>query len=397
MLQSWLPEGGTNLFQQIKAWRQQSQDAGRQILNLSIGQPSGPALFSARKAAAEAVMSEAETMHKYQDNDSPGVEGFAQRFVQALVKQDLSQEAVGYLPIPGIKPMLGLVPLACGSFLSDWPSGFRMVLTTNPGYPTPRDWSDYLDRHILEPTLNPENQFRFSTAELEPPFQLIMMNYPHNPSGQTASRRWLERLCAYCQEWDVRLFNDAAYHPLAHKRTSCTLTEVAVNYPGLSWAEAFSASKVIGNGTGWRVGAIVGSPDFVGDIATIKGNTDSGFVAFAAAGVIHAVENDQEGIRQCRITYERRLMVLIDLLDNHGMRLAVRPGAGFFTLWRVPKRAFGEEIGDAEHFNQLMIRRTGVVGVHFNPSYIRYAVVGDVEAMLPDLDEAFAEADVSYE
>ena len=45
--------------------------------------------------------------------------------------------------------------------------------------------------------------------------------------------------------------------------------------------------------------------------------------------------------------------------------------------------------------NRLMIQRKGVVGVHFDP-YIRYAVVGDVEAMLPEIDEAFVEAAVSY-
>lgn len=391
-LQSWLEEGGTNLFQQIKAWSTEAEAKGAKLLRLSIGQPTGPALLSARKAAAEAVMSDAEPMHEYQDNGSPGVPDFARRFVQALVPRNLQNAAVVYLPIPGIKPMLGLVQLACyggdGATLS-------VATMTDPGYPTPWDWGAYLNLHVQELPLDPVNHFRFSVSNVSTETQLLMLNYPNNPSGQTATRRWLEDLCAYCVQWDIRLINDAAYAPLAHRRTSCTLTEVAVDFPRLSWAEAFSASKVIGNGTGWRVGAIVGSPDFVGDIAKIKGNTDSGFVAFAAAGVIHAIESDQRSIVRCQKTYKRRLRVLIDLLTRHGMQLAVRPGAGFFTLWKVPQKAFGEEITGAEHFNRLMILRTGVVGVHFDP-YIRYAVVGDIEAMLPNLDEAFAEAAVSY-
>ena len=38
-----------------------------------------------------------------------------------------------------------------------------------------------------------------------------MINYPHNPSGQIATEDWLHDLCAYCQQHDIRLFNDAAY------------------------------------------------------------------------------------------------------------------------------------------------------------------------------------------
>ncbi|HEX7455843.1 MAG TPA: aminotransferase class I/II-fold pyridoxal phosphate-dependent enzyme, partial [Candidatus Nanoarchaeia archaeon] len=281
-------------------------------------------------------------------------------------------------------------------YLDDWPSGFRAALMTKPGYPTPRNWCDYLQLHYQELPLHPRNSFRFSTDDIRKPTHLIMMNYPHNPSGQTASRRWLEELCGFCENYDIRLFNDAAYVPLTHRRTSCTLAEVAINFPDLSWLEAYSASKAVGNGTGWRVGAMVGSPDFVKDLSTIKGNTDSGFVAFSAAGVIDAVEHDIGGMGQHRRAFGHRLKILIQSLTAHGMQLAVQPGAGFFTLWKVPKGAFGEEVVDAEHFNRLMIERTGVVGVHFNPDYIRYAVVGDVEAMLPEIDEAFAEAAISY-
>lgn len=71
MRESRLPKGGMNLFQTIKAKRAEAAAKGIKIINLSIGQPEGPALESARIAAAEAVMSDAESMHEYQDNGSP--------------------------------------------------------------------------------------------------------------------------------------------------------------------------------------------------------------------------------------------------------------------------------------------------------------------------------------
>ena len=215
-----------------------------------------------------------------------------------------------------------------------------------------------------------------------------MMNYPHNPSGQIATAEWLEALCRHCAANDIRLFNDAAYICLAHGEESVTLAQIAPDHPELSWAEAYTAAKLIGNGTGWHVGALVGSPDFIADIAEVKGKTDAGLVAPMAAGVVAALEEDQAGIAEYRATYRRRLKVLSRLLTDCGMRLAIRPRAGFYTLWETPTHAFGREIAGAEDFNLAMIEETGVVGVNF-ASWLRYAVCADVEAMADDLGAAF--------
>jgi len=100
-------------------------------------------------------------------------------------------------------------------------------------------------------------------------------------------------------------------------------------------------------------------------------------------------------VKACRELYKRRIDILKGILIKHGMRLAIEPGAGFFTLWQRPDKAFGKAIKDAEHFNYLMIEKTGVVGVHFEP-YIRYSVTGDIEAMAKVIDDAFAKAEIGY-
>ncbi len=104
-------QGGENVLQAIRAKRASAEATGTILLDLSIGEPKGPALLSARRAAANAVMSDEEAMHAYQYNASPGVPGFSQRFVQVHVDRTFSDSEVDYLPIPGVKPMLGLVPL----------------------------------------------------------------------------------------------------------------------------------------------------------------------------------------------------------------------------------------------------------------------------------------------
>ena len=390
---SRLPQGGENVLQAVRAKRASVEASGVTLLDLSIGEPKGPALLSARTAAANAVMSDEEAMHAYQYNASPGVPGFTERFIQVHVPRTLENSQVDYVPIPGIKPMLGLLPLACGCA----ERRVTVATTTSPGYPIPADWCGYhplVDQYAL--LMNTENQFRFPPQAIAPSTGLIMMNYPHNPSGQVASEQWLRQVCQHCSDNDIRLFNDAAYIILSHGPDSVCLSQVAPDYPELSWAEAFTAAKLIGNGTGWHVGAMVGSPDFIGDIKEVKGKTDAGFVAPMAAGVMAAFEDDQESIDLYREMYRSRLGALIRVLSDQGMRLALEPAAGFFTLWLAPSKAFGRRVESAEHFNFMMIEETGVVGVHF-PGYVRYAVCADVEAMASDIEAAFARAQVSYD
>jgi LL-diaminopimelate aminotransferase len=389
-MNSRLPKGGTNLFQEIKRVIAKAESEGKKIFPLSIGQPSGPAFPSAREAAARAVSSPKEKMHAYQDNDSPGVPGFAKKFTQAHVSRCLEGQNIAYLPTPGNKSMLGMVILSC-----NLKAGELLGTTTKPGYPTPADQAKYLGVEQYALLTSPANSFLFRTSDIMPGTKLVMMNYPHNPSGQIAPPGWLKKLCAYCEKKEIRVFNDNPYQLLSFRKKSTPLTQVAIDFPDLSWAEAFSASKIIGNGTGWRIGAMAGSPDFIADIATIKSNTDSGFAAPMAAGALYAIENDQESIANCRRVYHKRIKILIDILSRHGMQLAEEPKAGFFTLWKAPKVAFGRKVRDAEHFNFLMIENTGVVGVHFDP-YIRYSVTGDIEAISDEIERAFAKANVSY-
>jgi len=400
-----LPAGGVNKFQEIKGWMREAEASGKKLVKLSIGQPSGPALEPMRKAVAQAALSAEESMWEYQDNGSPGVPDFAKRFVQTHVLRKLDILPAGsvaysdesFLPIPGIKPVLQVVIEALGSWVDG--SENRVVYSmTNPGYPTPFDQGKMV-KGIIGKHL-PQRQdlgflFDLSTMRELKEGDLIMLNLPHNPTGIVATEDWLSSLCIFCEEKGVRLFNDAAYAILTHTTEATTLTDVAVKFLNLNWAEAFSASKA-GNNTGARIGAMVGSPEFMADIAQIKGNVDSGFVAPMAAGVIDLYENHRGLINLVNHKYGARLWHLQAILRDCKMRLAVEPRAGFFCLYDCPKQAFGQEITSAKQFNQLMIEKTGVVGVHFDP-YIRYAVctteIAEHEARIR---EAFMSAQVSY-
>ncbi len=401
-LQSWLPEGGQNLFQAIKAMCVEAQARDVKLWQLTIGQPQGAPPQVARHTASLAVLSSEESYHGYQDNGCAPLPDFAKRFVlahlPAKARERVSQQA--FLPIPGIKPMLGLVPLACGP-------NVKVGTMTEPGYPTPANQCRYLGVSHYALKTHPGNKFRFKPdwtpvygeGDVEHHTNLIMTNFPNNPTGQVATREYWQELCGFCAKNHIRLFNDAAYAFLTFTPGACTLAEVAVDFPELSWVEAYSASKSIGNGTGWRVGAAVGSDDFVGDLGTVKGNTDSGFAAPLAIGALGALVGARPDLEQRRDLYKMRLDILCQIFQGNGLRLAVEPQAGFFSLWLAPRVAFGRGVLDSQDFNRLMIANTGIAGVHFDPRYIRYAVAGaplEEPEWQEALDDGLRQAQVKY-
>ncbi len=394
MDQSRLLVGGKNKFQEIKEWIKKLIAEGvikeENLIDMSIGQPLWPAFRRAKQVAAETILSDDPKVDSYQDNGCV-IEDFAKKFAEAHLKRKLSPNDFT-LPTPGTKPMIERVIEACGAAYKHIKVGIM------EGYPTSEDACKTLK---VEYYILPTNEFRFKPEDIEPNTDLLMLNYPHNPSGVVADRVWWEEICEYCEKNNIRIFNDEAYLLMAYSDNCCSLAEVAPNYPNLSYTIALSASK-IGNFTGWRVGLIIGSEHFVDDIKKCKGNSDSGFVAAMAAGVIEALTNCKDEIEQCRQIYMSRQKTLINILSRrNGMRLAAKPEAGFFSLFLVPRKAFNQEIESAKHFNKLMIEKTKIIGVPFrlgNNEYIRYSVTKDIHGpgIANKIAAAFEKANVKY-
>jgi aspartate/methionine/tyrosine aminotransferase len=410
MRKSLLSDAPGNIFQAVKVQRAAAEKAGIKIINLTIGQPAGPAFEQARIATSEAVLSDKENMHEYQDNNCHSCPDFAQRFVKCHTVEDIEisvpRDSVAFLPIMGIKPMLQIVIESLGSWDRPDTGASRVFTMTNPGYGTAAYGCRIIKNveHYHLP-LDPANGFLFDLERLDSiagkPLgegDLISLNLPHNPTGVIAREHWLKTVCGFCEERGVRISNDGAYHALAHNSDSVTLADTAIQFPNLNWFEMFSASKG-GNFTGWRVGAGVGSTEFVSDIARIKGETDSGFVSFSALGVLHQFEKCGSEIESLRQVYQRRLELVTTVLGKHGMRLAVTPEAGFFLLFDSPNEAFGQQVANSTDFNALMIQKTGIAGIPFGDKgqWIRYAICAtDVEAVIGEIDAGFAAAKVAY-
>lgn len=382
-----IPASGINLFQLIYILiREYTQKTGLPPLNLSLGNPDGVPDDELRALKAKYAADPAYDYHTYAEDKN--LLGFA----EAMVELHGGVAGLPVLPIAGIKTATALLPLACG--LHDKRGSFKVV-SNLPAYDVIGTWTGaYLGaRRLVWPLLSADDM-RLNADRLpdcEP--DLVHVIRPGNPAAVGATEREWRRLIEWCLERKARLVNDAAYSALAGPG-HVPLAKVAKDYPELEWLELYSVSKSF-NDPGARLGAMVGSRDFIDDYVMIKGNTDSGPVPSVMAAYAEYLKGpgSRRFLDDLRATYQARLDYVIPRLEAAGLKPACRTEAGFFTLWRAPKEALGRKVESAEAFNRLVISELGLVGVHFSSEdgpLIRYAVCSDVLA--PAFKERFEKA-----
>jgi len=396
-----LPATGINLFQLIYILvREYKERSGLEPLNLSLGNPDGVPPEAVRRLKSRYGLDPGYDYHTYaEDKDLHGFAGAMVDLHGGIKVEEFPH--LRALPISGIKTASALMPIACGLHLPDKSHRRTFRVASNlPAYDVVGTWSGpYLAAERTVWPLVSSDNMRLNLARLKAALKkdgseradLIFVVRPGNPAAVGANRSEWKELIEFCLAQGARLVNDGAYAGLAGESTHVPLAQVAKDYPQLEWLEMYSVSKSF-NDPGARLGALVGSKDFVEDFILVKGNTDSGPVpgVMAAYGdFLNDRSAAKDALGNIRELYQKRLAYLIPKLAAAGLQPACATEAGFFTLWKVPQSVLGATLPSenrAEAFNRAVISVTGIVGVHFSgfgedgqpEPLIRYAVCADV-------------------
>ena len=82
------------------------------------------------------------------------------------------------------------------------------VLVPNPGYPTYSSAVRLAEGEVVEYALREERGYMPDVEALPTDVKLMIVNYPHMPTGAVASREELRRIVEWCRENGVLLVND---------------------------------------------------------------------------------------------------------------------------------------------------------------------------------------------
>ncbi|MGE5606502.1 MAG: LL-diaminopimelate aminotransferase [Bacteroidota bacterium] len=345
------------------------------LIDLGVGEPDRPA----DAAIVEILAREAGKQENrlYADNGIPEFQEAAARYLErvyGVVGIDPYRQILHGI---GSKPILALLPL-CLINPGD------ITLTTIPGYPVIATYTEYAGGEVYPLPLKRENNFFPELSKVPPEIlkraKLLYINYPNNPTGQTATEGFYEEVVEFARKNRIIVVVDAAYAALTYdgyKPLSFLKVPGAVEVG----VEIHSLSKAF-NMTGWRLAFLAGNPELIKAYGTIKDNTDSGqFRAIQKAG-IYALDHPELTQVNCE-RYSRRFEMLIPVLQEVGFD-AAKPKASFYCYVRAPKGSSRVlSFKNAEEAASFLVKEALISTVPWDDAgpYLRLAVTFEAQSV----------------
>jgi len=318
------------LFVEIDKAKKKAREAGRDIIDLGVGDPDLPTPRFIVDAMNRAAKDPAT--HRYSlDQGIAEFRNAASRWLKKRFDVEFDPEREVY-PLIGSKEGIAHLPLA---FVNPGDA----TLVPDPCYPPYRSGSIFAGADVITMPLLEGRGFLpdlkgFTHHQLHRA-KLIYINYPNNPTAAVCDKKFLKDVVDFAKKHNMIVASDAAYSEITfdgYKAPSIFEVEGAKDVA----VEFHSLSKTF-NMTGWRIAFACGNPSIIEGLAKVKSNIDSGiFSAVQRAGVA-ALENYDRHIKPLVRIYEERRDILVDGLKSIGFK-AERPKATFYIWVKVPPR-----------------------------------------------------------
>ena len=137
----------------------------------------------------------------------------------------------------------------------------------------------------------------------------MWINYPHMPTGASASLMQFQELILFAKKHNILLINDNPYSFILNNDFVSLLSvdnsmEVAMELNSLS--KSFNLS-------GWRVGMLIGSKDNISKVLKVKSNMDSGMFYGIQKGAIKALSLKKNWFESLNFQYNKRRKLIWEL------------------------------------------------------------------------------------
>ena len=372
---------------------------GGEIIDLGVGEPDEMAFPEVvNKLCSEAQMPE---NRGYADNGDAVLKQAAARYLERVCDVKGINPETEVLHSIGSKSALSLLPAALIN-----PGDY--VLMTIPGYPVFGTHAKYYGGAVYNLQLNEANHYlpKLSSvpADVLRKAKALVLNYPNNPTGATATREFFGEVVAFAKQHKLAVIHDAAYAALVFSGKPLSFLAT----PGAKevGVELHSASKSF-NMTGWRCGFVAGNELLVKAYGDIKDNSDSGQFLAIQHAVAYGLDHPEITV-SIADKYSRRMNGLVEVLNKAGFN-AKKPKGSFFLYVKAPRAAIKAdgkrvEFKSAEEVSQWLITEKLISTVPWDDAgaYLRFSVtfvvknfadenrvLGEIEQRLSDVKFEF--------
>ncbi len=294
---------------------QAMQQAGEDVISLSIGEPDLPPPACAKKACHEALEKD---FTKY--THSQGLVELREAIVDHYqkdygVKIDPEQVIV----TAGSSAAFFLV------FATLLNPGDEVILS-DPHYPCYSNFVEFFGGKPRYVRVHEKNRFQYLPKEVQKKISRktkgILINSPSNPTGYLISSSTLDAL----SKLKPHLISDEVYHGLVYEgeqRSALEFTDRAFVINGFSKSYAM---------TGFRLGYLIAPREFIRPMQKIQQNFSISVNPFVQKAGIAALKEGSEDIKRIRKIFDERRKVTLDALKKIGLTPAFEPQGAFYVF-----------------------------------------------------------------
>ena len=345
--------------------RRELEEKGLELFDFGTGDPREPTDHKIRQALIDGVPEVSQYPSVVGTRElHEAFCGFMHR--RHGVELDPNNEV---LPAAGSKEAIFHAPLA---FLH--PSHERRgAAYGTPGYPVYERGTLFAGGEPLPVKLHKEDGFLLTVRKLDPQkTRALWINYPHNPTGTTATYSFLEEVADFCREHDVLLFADECYNDIYSGDPPPSILEVTRERT-LAFVSLSKRSGI----TGYRSAMMAGDPELIAALKKLRpsiGAASPGFVQKAATA---AWQDDAHVEHRRRIFAEKRALFM-DFFKRVGLRAL--PTDASLYLWVEVPNGYADDEAYA-----LRLLEEGIIvapGSSFGPGgegFFRVALVPSLE------------------
>ncbi len=183
-------------------------------------------------------------------------------------------------------------------------------------------------RMVLVPT-DEAHDFELDPDEvaqrITPKSKVLLLISPNNPTAGINSPDVVRRLAKVAIDHDLIVISDEIYEKFLYDGA----TQISIaSLPGMRERTITlnGASKTYAM-TGWRIGYLVGPPEFISTAAALKDMVNVQAPTVSQWAAVAALNGPQECVEQMRQTYAERRTLLMSALDDMGFSYGTPHGA----------------------------------------------------------------------
>ena len=287
---------------------------------------------------------------------------------------------------PGAKPFLFFAILALAGEGEE-------VIYPNPGFPVYESVAEFAGAKAVPLPLLEENDFAFTledvASRVTAKTRLLILNYPHNPTGGILSRELLEGIARLAIDRDFVVLADEVYSRVVYDGEHYSIAQVPGMKERTILLDGYSKTFAM---TGWRLGFIAAPVELADAITRLITNSVSCTASFEQMAGIAALTGPQDEVHRMVEEFHRRRDFIVKGLNEIKGVSCKNPGGAFYVFPNVREVPM-----TPEELAPYLMREAGVACLpgtsfgEYGKGHLRFSYAvshEEIEEALTNMDKA---------